>query len=677
MPEEEADENAPFGATDDHPSAEDQLGFGPYVSAVKYFLTHEETTAPLTLSIEGEWGSGKSSFMKQLRKDLEEEGKTTVEFNPWRHEGQEALWASFAITLVNSLKQSASLTQRPTRYTEITGRRLLSETSNASLIKLASVFILTVIGVCISLYIWIEIGIDWIISVFSTNDMGLRFWLGTSGVIVGAVAVADLGRRAYDVWTTSINKSFEQQFDNSSYRERTEFLESFQSDLERILDVYAPGEPVYVFMDDLDRCTVPRAADLMRSINLMVSDDSNVVFVLGLDRARVAAGITAKHDEILDYLEDEPDNDDSIDFGYRYLEKFIQIPFVVPEPKGEDIQRLVREDVLDADVDAEQTNEEDIESLWERDLAPRFETTLDDIVEMAAPALGNNPRQVKRFLNLYRLRAVIAESEGLLAGVGDNPVGDMITLPQLAKFVVISIRWPSFVTTVANDPTALNRVSGYANGEEYNIEEYDVLKSWADTDALLELLAHGAGKRYRMENVSIVDLKRISPRVDRPARSDQEEMEYRVQIAFFDEASYDPDTIQTELRAVSDALDIDLQLSVFHDAKQKPVAEVSELYHSFIWIVDPSLLAKTWFQRLCENAPEQLQIISLNPQTEFIDSPISRSVWAVDSLEGLTEVLEEQLKTIDAINESGETQWEEWQRSLAELRDMDDTEILD
>ena len=54
----------------DRPTTKDSLGFEPYVIAIAEFLTHPETKPPLTLSIEGEWGSGKSSFMQQLEKEI-------------------------------------------------------------------------------------------------------------------------------------------------------------------------------------------------------------------------------------------------------------------------------------------------------------------------------------------------------------------------------------------------------------------------------------------------------------------------------------------------------------------------------------------------------------------------------------------------------------------------------
>src|SRR3954447_22522195 len=51
----------------DTSTAQDKLGFQPYVDAVAAFLIHQDTRPPIALSIEGEWGMGKSSFMRQLQ----------------------------------------------------------------------------------------------------------------------------------------------------------------------------------------------------------------------------------------------------------------------------------------------------------------------------------------------------------------------------------------------------------------------------------------------------------------------------------------------------------------------------------------------------------------------------------------------------------------------------------
>src|SRR5205807_1699429 len=81
----------------DQPAKKDRLGFEPYVKAIADFLTNERTVPPLTLSIEGEWGSGKSSFMTQLEGVLRKHGNLTLQFNAWRHDKHEELWAAFAL----------------------------------------------------------------------------------------------------------------------------------------------------------------------------------------------------------------------------------------------------------------------------------------------------------------------------------------------------------------------------------------------------------------------------------------------------------------------------------------------------------------------------------------------------------------------------------------------------
>ena len=59
----------------DQAAAKDSLGFQPYVKAIADFLTNSQTKPPLTLSVEGEWGIGKSSFMRQLQQEIKEKSQ--------------------------------------------------------------------------------------------------------------------------------------------------------------------------------------------------------------------------------------------------------------------------------------------------------------------------------------------------------------------------------------------------------------------------------------------------------------------------------------------------------------------------------------------------------------------------------------------------------------------------
>jgi predicted KAP-like P-loop ATPase len=102
----------------DAASAVDKLGFTPYVEAVAAFLTNEGTVPPLTMSVEGEWGSGKSSFMLMLEAAIEDHYKQfgrkakIVRFSAWRYDKDEALWAAFALLLTNSLAKQLRFWKR-------------------------------------------------------------------------------------------------------------------------------------------------------------------------------------------------------------------------------------------------------------------------------------------------------------------------------------------------------------------------------------------------------------------------------------------------------------------------------------------------------------------------------------------------------------------------------------
>lgn len=65
----------------DTPSSEDLLNRDDYVCALKEIVTTCKT--PMTISITGEWGSGKTSFVRQLKKKLDKKEIEFVEFNTW------------------------------------------------------------------------------------------------------------------------------------------------------------------------------------------------------------------------------------------------------------------------------------------------------------------------------------------------------------------------------------------------------------------------------------------------------------------------------------------------------------------------------------------------------------------------------------------------------------------
>jgi len=63
-------------------ATDDSLKVGEYASALSQFILRCET--PLTISIQGDWGSGKTSLMKLLEANLKD-SIIPVWFNTWQY----------------------------------------------------------------------------------------------------------------------------------------------------------------------------------------------------------------------------------------------------------------------------------------------------------------------------------------------------------------------------------------------------------------------------------------------------------------------------------------------------------------------------------------------------------------------------------------------------------------
>lgn len=490
----------------DRPSVADHLNFGPYVDALKAFLTQAEP--PLTVSVEGEWGAGKSSFMMQLERDLREEGHFTVYFNPWRYESEEAVWAAFMLTFIDQVKDDLSVLDKWYGHLRLVERRSRGRRSRV-LLGLGTAVLATVVGVFLLQVVSDLLDAD----VFGTV-------LGSLLSVSGVASVAGLSVAGLFLWVRKnvvgrAENELRTYLTDPEYEDRVSFIHHFHEEFDELLDAYIrEGRPVYVFIDDLDRCEVPKAAELMQSINLMLSDDQRLVFLMGMDRQKVSASIAAKHKDLLEYLDTESDPEFGLDYGFRFIEKFVQIPFRIPRPAPENVEEFIGAITTDhrrADVGA--VGRESIRAIRptsprtyhgetgvvERRVAGWSRARLHAVTGWVAPVLEYNPRQIKRFVNLFTLYALLAQEVDFLARVDgtddatapgggpDSPEREVeatgpgeagtvesgaggptptLTLEQIGKFVAMRLRW-RIVEELERNPTALATLSRIALRRRY------------------------------------------------------------------------------------------------------------------------------------------------------------------------------------------------------------------
>jgi ribosome modulation factor len=503
----------------DQPTKQDRLGFAPYVQAVCAFLLNPHTEPPLTFSVEGTWGSGKSSFMRQLeaqikeraesaKKKAETEGKQkaneqyepivgkTVWFNAWRHDRDDELWAAFALVFTNELARSLPFWKRWLLHFKLIYRRYDKWRGWFPLVwflVLMGLFA-TFTGLIVSDLLRGGSTIKQLLNE-KTSELSLLQWLSSIGgsaayislIIVLIRKLAGLVGNPFKIKLTKFLR-------DPNYEAHAAFLETFHSDFERLIEIYSEGQRIFVFVDDLDRCDVPKAAELMQAINLLISESQLVVYILGLDREKIAAGLAAKYKELLPFLTSKKEDELSIgisgsEFGYNFLEKFIQIPFFIPQPTDSDVDNLL--DSLNGTPEAKATGSKSPSDLNAGLLVQlsRDSDKVHSAVKMVAPSFDYNPRRLKQFVNLLRLRALIASQTGLFGDPRDPKSFDRLTFEQLAKLVAIALRWPLLLLDVENDLKLLARLQAHA------WEENDKLAD--DTPAPTE--------EYREENDKLAD----------------------------------------------------------------------------------------------------------------------------------------------------------------------------
>ncbi len=547
------------------------------MAAIAEFLRRPETKPPLTLSVEGKWGSGKSSFMKQLEGVLKNEGEKTVWFNAWRHDKAEQVWAAFALSFIQQLSTPQENTwsaywQTFQGHWRLAVSRFDLKKGWLDLLQVAAIGLFVVCAVIaipliLLIYGWQEV--IQLVQAFQSPSLILDALLKGLGIL-GSAGLSGAGILALLKWLQGAigNPKLDlvKYLKAPDYKGQVAFVEKFHADFKKIVDAYVgkgDDQRVFVFVDDLDRCEHPKSADLMQAINLMIAEDPSVVFILGMDREKVAASLAVKYEKVLQYLPKEASDIDpdlleryagsrGLAYGYSFIEKFVQLPFQVPRPSrtnfeqylkdlakpvsgqksptadpGQATQRssfwrsiklptlftrrgttqgetvspspdtplpegsertsgVVETGGQSPETGTEPTPETEIERV--RQYAMEFEQDSElvgEIVLMVAPALDYNPRRIKQFLNVFRLKAYLAYITGLLDSEKQNGAVTErgMTLEQLGKFTAISLKWPLLLLALERDRELLDRLCEAAGQWDEPAEDESAKKKqkWSES----------------------------------------------------------------------------------------------------------------------------------------------------------------------------------------------------
>ncbi len=361
----------------DNETSEDLLGFEDQVEDLLAIVT-DPSMLPVTVGVLGDWGCGKSSLLKMATTRLRSAGALVVEFSPWRIETYDDAKTAMLSAVVDSISD-----QLPA-----------SDQSEESISRRARA-----------------------IAAVATLRRRVR-WMRVAGlaakhvVTMTAPSLDDLDgllreENAEPVATTeSVSRDFREEFEQL---------------------VKEAGFPVVVVLvDDLDRCLPEQVLDVLQAIRLFLAVDGTA-FVLATDERVVRDAVRLRYPQASSASE--------TDLPREYLEKIVQVPLRIPPLGAAETESYLNLLVAQRFLATEQAAACRLKAAEIRaagglavsmnvglardaagvlpSVAEREFELMGRIARLLAAGLKGNPRQVKRYLNAFEMRARTAERRGL------------------------------------------------------------------------------------------------------------------------------------------------------------------------------------------------------------------------------------------------------------------------
>lgn len=393
----------------DNDTDKDFLGFVVHEQLIRKVITDDDNL-PVTFGLFGDWGGGKTSILKILKKDLESEqykkDTIVIYFDGWIFEGYDDAKSALMQEITTQLVDHESLANEVKANVKEKAKKVFKSIKWLRALKWGATN-LVIPGV----------------AAYATGGFSLiPFLLGKLRENKDTLVEKVTGEEG-EKFIEDILKTNPAEPDYSSVRE---FREGFSELIE------ATGKKrLVVLIDDLDRCSPKRIVENLEAIKLFLNVDKTA-FVIAADKAIITDAVYSVYTTSLGNrtLEEKKD------LGRDYLEKLIQVPYSLPRLSTMEVETYINMLLCKSCLKESEFEElrlkfqdfitqnkngifdwEKISPLIKNDeiknkIQPlaNFMAPVSDII---ASSMEGNPRLIKRFLNAYELRSNLLEVGGL------------------------------------------------------------------------------------------------------------------------------------------------------------------------------------------------------------------------------------------------------------------------
>lgn len=389
----------------DLPAYKDDFEITPYINGLANFIKSCET--PLTIAIQGEWGSGKTSIMNMVKNQLNDAADfkyKAVWFNTWQYAQFDSVSRLNVMFITDLIEQ----------IFEDKDKSSTQNLKNAKPVKAMG----RVAKVIANSYI--DRAFD--------EKIGLKDFTDTVKCSIKGT-LAQNGEWDY------------QKYLNTESQAMRDFKKTFGAYVEYCCKQYDYDRIVF-FIDDLDRIAPYRVVELMEIMKNFL-DCKKCIFVLAIDYDVVVRGVNDKFGETQESK------------ARSFFEKIIQLPFMVPV-NYYNVEHYVKNLLNGLGLSIQDSNMH------------------KNLFELMKLCTANNPRAIKRLLNVYALNRMVN-------GTDENCETQNLRDVLLLGILGIQLSYSKLYNFILNNHQSLTMIvkgksmclMAYLSSPEYLNEEMD------------------------------------------------------------------------------------------------------------------------------------------------------------------------------------------------------------
>lgn len=379
----------------------DFLGYQVHADLLKNVVCNQKNL-PITIGLYGDWGSGKSSVLKLIKKSIEEDNslkeKTVIlYFDGWSFESFDDAKMALIQGIVDQLEKEVGTIKETKSFFRKIKEHIFSMRTLQSIVKSSVLPI------------------------------------GTAAVTGGAIVPALLNlliSKKEEIKDEALSILKDAWKDKSISEKEYAAVREFREDFEKLIKS-TKKDQIIILIDDLDRCLPRHIIDNLEAIKLFLNVPKTA-FIIAADENIVSGAIRSEYNIVVD----DKDGQVKKDIGNAYMEKFIQLPYRLPKLSNKEVETYVSLLLCDSVLEPEvftsihtdykkfiQKNRFDsyalndaISNIGNVDGMNELKARISHVLKFSSTisyALKRNPRLIKRFLNGFDIRRELLRINGL------------------------------------------------------------------------------------------------------------------------------------------------------------------------------------------------------------------------------------------------------------------------